>query len=464
MASQFAVVASPSLPAPVHLGLALVFCGVLVVALYLARGTAPRFVIAALWLRYMMSAFPDISYASVAAGLSLNALGSAGVIGVGLLLIDFRRLRWAIFLPFYLMLAIICASALMNAMPFAAIDTLLKWLYLIVVLMVFLKALEGPEPDRFILLLLAAFVPPLGFQFASVALGVAKASEADGSASYIGGYNHEAAFSIILLTLVFVVSICTRLRTPGRLLGIAIGVAGILLANYRTTLMAAAPIAAYQFVAQGVRSFVPRQRFVVFCAMFPAAILVFMAFADALAERFSDIGAVLDSGGALLQTQNEFDAEEQALFSGRIYIWSGYVTSYLQGSQLQLLLGLGPDSWEAEFPHYAHNTVISYLYEYGLFGAAAVVSVWLTFLVRALRAPAGLRGSLLSAHASFLILNMATMPHWLIEGDILYALICGYTLYATRSAPAAAPRLHFGAAPFPYRLVSTSSRVDGPSR
>ena len=27
------------------------------------------------------------------------------------------------------------------------------------------------------------------------------------------------------------------------------------------------------------------------------------------------------------------------------------------------------------------------------------------------------------------LLNMATMPHWLIEGNILYGFICGYTVY-----------------------------------
>jgi hypothetical protein len=29
----------------------------------------------------------------------------------------------------------------------------------------------------------------------------------------------------------------------------------------------------------------------------------------------------------------------------------------------------------------------------------------------------------------FLALNMGTMPMWMIEGNILYGIICGYTLY-----------------------------------
>jgi hypothetical protein len=27
---------------------------------------------------------------------------------------------------------------------------------------------------------------------------------------------------------------------------------------------------------------------------------------------------------------------------------------------------------------------------------------------------------------------MATMPHWMLEGDILYGVLCGYTLYMLR--------------------------------
>jgi len=39
---------------------------------------------------------------------------------------------------------------------------------------------------------------------------------------------------------------------------------------------------------------------------------------------------------------------------------------------------------------------------------------------------------------------MATMPHWMIEGDIWYAIICGCTLHymlrpAEQKAPAPAP-------------------------
>jgi hypothetical protein len=480
---EFLEVASPALPAPVHYGLALLFTGILALVLLRAERGAERFVIVALWLRYMMAAFPDVTYKSVAAGLSLNALGSVVIIVAGIFFIDLRRLGWAVFLPIYMLLAIIGASALINGIPFAAVDPLLKWLYLLVVMLTFLRVMEGRAPGRFLALLATTFIPPLGYQLASLALGVAKASESDGSASYIGGYNHEAAFSIILLTFVFVISITGAMKARTRTFATVLGVVGILMANYRTTLLAVAPIAANYFVGRTSRGFVPRQRPLIVVILLPLAMLAFLVFANALADRFADLPTVLRNGLDLVKSPTEFTAEEKEIFSGRMYIWSTYISAYMSGSQLQLLFGFGPDIWETQFARYAHNTVISYLYEFGLFGAVTVVAVWLAFLLRALAAEASVRGTLLAAHGSFLILNMATMPHWLIEGDILYALICGYTLFTTRrntvTAPPARTILAFpnaiGSPAFKRRrlangtgqthsFVSTSSTVEGPSR
>jgi hypothetical protein len=87
----------------------------------------------------------------------------------------------------------------------------------------------------------------------------------------------------------------------------------------------------------------------------------------------------------------------------------------------------------------------------------------------ALRIKDGPRGRLLAAHFSFFLLNMATMPHWMIEGDLLYGIICGYTLFLalgpakapaprTRAAPQAAPPrvLNAEAEPVPIPVRSTS--------
>jgi hypothetical protein len=59
----------------------------------------------------------------------------------------------------------------------------------------------------------------------------------------------------------------------------------------------------------------------------------------------------------------------------------------------------------------------------------ALLYLWSSMLIAALKVRRGPRALLVAAHLSFIILNMATMPHWMIEGDILYGFIVGYTLY-----------------------------------
>jgi O-antigen ligase len=120
---------------------------------------------------------------------------------------------------------------------------------------------------------------------------------------------------------------------------------------------------------------------------------------------------------------------EQKLLSGRLYIWNRYLETYAAGDDPRLLLGFGPDAWVETFGVYAHNTIVSYLYELGFAGAFLLVLVWIGMLWRAGQIRDWpLRGQLLSAHVGFVFLNMATMPFWQIEGLILYGVLCGYTI------------------------------------
>ena len=59
---------------------------------------------------------------------------------------------------------------------------------------------------------------------------------------------------------------------------------------------------------------------------------------------------------------------------------------------------------------------------------------------------------------SFFLLNMATMPHWMIEGNILYGVICGYTLYrALGPAKVQVPRAAPGTRPSRPRLLNDAA-------
>jgi len=150
-----------------------------------------------------------------------------------------------------------------------------------------------------------------------------------------------------------------------------------------------------------------------------------------------------------MKRQSEYSEADKQLLSARGYIWSGYIYGYLDGTAKNHLIGFGPNSWRLVFDVYAHNTLISALYEYGPLGVLSMILLWTTMLMAAIRVRHGPRVSLVAAHLGFIILNMATMPHFMIEGDILYGIICGYTFHwRLRSAEVKVPA---AARPMPRR-------------
>ncbi len=224
--------------------------------------------------------------------------------------------------------------------------------------------------------------------------------------------------------------------------------AGLLLANYRTTIVAFAPLAFVQFNADVIARFSPRVRIIIGLVILGVSAVGVLAAAWVLRERFADLGTVFSDPGRLIKPPEFYTPDEKRLMSARPYIWAGYINAYLNGGTKNLLLGFGPNAWVGIFPVYAHNTLISTLYEYGIVGVCAMIVLWSSMFIAALRVKEGQKGKLLAAHASFLLLNMATMPHWTIEGNILYGIICGYTLYLLLG-PATRPLANAGMVPKP---------------
>jgi hypothetical protein len=390
-----------------------------------------RFLIFIVWLRYMMQVFPDLTHPPDYAGFSLNALASLAVCGVGLFVVS-HRLRVIGRMPVILtLMGVIVLSGILNGAYAGTAETLLKWGYFFIVALCLYDCIQRDGDARILGPLLWAFAPPLLLQAASVALGIGKASEADGSVSFIGGFSHEAAFSIVLVTCFAAASFAPRMNAMMRIGLLTACAIGIFAANYRTSLIALAPLAIGFFTFCTARSFTSRQRLFVGAATLVGAIGVTVLAAWVLRERMADI-AMAAGDDALFKPPGEFNQTERALFSGRIYLWSSYLHAYFAANDLQILFGFGPDSWVSVFSTYAHNTVISYLYEFGLFGATLIMAVWIGMLLRARRiSDPWLRGQMIFAHIGFIVLNFATMPHWQLEGLILYGLLCGYTIALT---------------------------------
>jgi hypothetical protein len=411
----------------------------IVVVLFVAfrtRSWIARFAVLVLTLRYIMGAYSAVTFKPIVAGLSINALTSAAAFALGLLMVRPRHLMLKMVLPFYLVMAVVILSGIANEQYGGMLNVTVKYGYLVVIMIGLYEGIGAIGERKMLLLLLWSFAALIIFQMESVVLGVAKDTEGAGSISYIGGYNHEAAFSIVLATCFTVACLATGLKLWGRATILAVCLVGILLANYRTSIIAIAPLALVQFNADVITRFPRRQRGLIAVVVVAFSLVAFAIAAWVLRERLSDLVTAFQDSGRLMKRPIFYTDYEKEIMSGRPYIWSGYIYSYMDGGIVNHIIGFGPESWQGVFPKYAHNTLISTLYEYGPIGVIAMIFLWTSMLLAAARVRHGPRAKLIGAHLSFITLNMATMPHWLIEGDIMYAIICGCTLhYLLRPAP-----------------------------
>ena len=410
-----------------------VLLAILLVAARGVQSITGRFVMVSLWLRYMMGAYHAYTFKPIAAGFSLNALASIVIVGIGGLVIRKRHLGLAVLMPLYLLMALALLSAALNDDPAGALNSVVKYAYFGVILVATFETLRQEDRERFMSRLIWVFAPLLLFQWLSVALHLPKGSELGDGLVWIGGYNHEAAFSVALLTGFTVACLAYRLHPMLRLIFLFATVFGVFLADYRTAILAMLPLAFATFwisISQYVKSYQRRPiSAVVLMLCLVGAAVVMIAYQD----RFADLATFLSDPGSLIKSPRSFTQMDRQIMSGRALIWSEYLTAYANGTSLNHLFGFGPESWTKAFDVYPHNTLISILYELGGIGVVAMLLLWTAMAAQAFRARAHERPILIAAHASFILLNFATMPFWQVEGLALYAVLCGYTLFSARA-------------------------------
>jgi hypothetical protein len=423
---------------PIYITLPVCGAGFLLVVIQVWRlwDIYAAFLLLAMWLRYSLGAFHSYTFAPLVSGLSIVALSSIFIVAAGMVLIGPRNLALRKLVPVYGIILIIAISAAYNETWLGAINVTLKWLYLAVFSAAAYAAIERKGPDRVFRSLAAVFVAPIVLQWLSVALHMGAPNE-DRTMSYIGGYHHEQAFSIVVLTFLYITALSPSLSAMKAYTRLFIAAAGLALANYRTTILAAILPIVSLALAKAVGNFVPKQRGPAFVFLSTLSIVAMIGIVQLVHDRFADLGDALVRGVSLIQPPEYFTREEHLLFSGRAYIWSLYIDAYLRGDLFQILFGFGPDSWVGRFPLYAHNTFIGQLYELGIAGVAALVWLMGANVVKAAYTGGNSRLLLLSCHIGFIILNMATMGLWTLDGDILYGLLLGHTWYLRSRLPAA---------------------------
>jgi len=431
---------APQTPLPILLTLTCIFVVLLILMVRRSGSQAGGFLVVAIWLRVITGAYHFITFSPIFGGLSINALLSVATVAVGLLVIDRRAFTQQWMTPIYLLLIVVIASGILNRSPSGAIDMFFKWGYAVVLIAAAREAMMKVGPNRILMLTAYCYAPIFVLQAFSVALGRAKSTEDEGGLSYIGGYYHEAAFSMMIATFVLPVYLTTRAKFASKAAMVLMGLISAVLANYRTGIISILPLVIGLFMLDGVSRFDHKSRSFIVVLAIPVTLAITVILGSQLAERFNDLATLLGHTDLLLKPPREFLAEEKRMLSGRLYIWSTYIEAYLNGTDMQLLFGFGPNSWVGIFAKYAHNTMVSYLYELGVAGLLALLAVWGAFIAATLRIrDPFMRYKLLLAQLCFMLFNLATMPHWQIEGTILFALIQASVLYHLAPAKEAAP-------------------------
>ncbi|NOJ39144.1 O-antigen ligase family protein [Bradyrhizobium australiense] len=431
----------PSFPIYVSLPVCSATLLLVLVQVWRLRDACATFIILATWFRYSIAVFHQYTYAPLVLGLSMIALMSIVTVAIGLLVIGPRNLLLRGLTPFYTIILVILVSALSNQAWIGAINATLKWLYLMVFAVAGYLAMQRIGSARLFRSFAVIFAGPIVFQWLSIPWGL-KVTNDDGSTSFLGGYQHQQALSIILLTFLYVTCFSQGMSVTASYVRLAISAAGIVLANYRTALLAAALPAASLAVSTVLRHFIPKQRAIVLVTLAIMTVFVFVGFAIVAQDRFADIGTMLDKNTSLLQPPERFSRAETRMFSGRAYLWSQYIDAYLDGSIINILVGFGPEGWVGRFSLYAHNTFVSYLYELGLFGLAAFLWILISNFLTALRTSSDDMPLLISCHIGFFVLNLATMPFWTLEGAILYALLLSQTWHLASTNVSTEELLH----------------------
>jgi hypothetical protein len=381
---------------------------------------------AALWLRYTLSAFHQITYDPLIAGFSINALGSIFVVAAGIAVIPNFTFRLRHYLVFYSFFSIILVSGVINAEYKGLINVLVKWGYFFVISTALFLALRMLPTKQVFKALLVSFFLPVSLQILSIVLGEVKATENDGSASFIGGYNHEAAFSMILVGFILVLGWLER-KTIKYHAPLFFGAVFLLvLVNYRTSMLAVLPVVFIFILTMLSERFESKYRLPVLAFASIPILILGLVISSSLAERFSDISLILNNLNELIKAPEYFSDAEQDIFSSRVYLWSQYLTVFSQSDFLHRMVGLGPESWSGVFDKYAHNAFVSYIYEYGYLGITTFLIVNIYLLKQALNNQSKILGrKLFFSILGLMIMSLSTMPLWNIEGLICYALIAG---------------------------------------
>ncbi len=412
------------------------------------RDLPTAFVFLAIWGRYLLAGLHQHTYPPLVAGLSPVALFTLFVAVGGMLLIPPRLYFRPYLVVFWVVIFVIAFSGLVNGLRsgdfMGMVDVLMGWVYFLVVALLLFRAMSSFGAQPVLRALLIILVTPLALQFLGVAMGVGGMDPTSGRYAYIAGYFHGGLFSAMLMTCLFV-AILIRWRWEWIPLAFALlCTIGIYLGGYRTTVLASLPVVTMYLFATSIQGVAPWVRpLILYIIVVGGALVAGVLWAN-LPDEFADLTQVVESWRAFIKPPELYTDFDRSLFSGRAYLWSSYIYTWINGDLLNYLIGFGPNSHDAAFGKHPHNDLIKYLYEYGIMGVIIFFAIYASQTWMVLRvADPFMVLRLLGCLAGHFVINMATGGLSGIEAltllAVLSATIWAYAETHVEAAPSMAP-------------------------
>lgn len=375
-----------------------------------------------IWSRFALAALGPSAVQTQLAGQSLIALGTLITVSFVAVVIPLGLYRADQAAPIYGIASLGAAGTILSGSVGALPSYVTLWVLFASLALLLDRAYTLHGPAMVLRALLAAFALPLGMQVVSFGAGLPKVGP-DGSLSYIGGYAHEAVFAIVALGALWTATISSWPNRRLAWLAVAVCLAALVLANYRTMLIAALPLVAafaiFDGVGQGGRIL---PRVLVICAV--GLILLPAAIPPVLIERFADLGTLASDWRQLLKPPETFTAAEKDVLSARVYIWARYAAAVGQADLPQLLLGHGAEALAPGMGTHPHNEYLRVAYQHGLLGVVGLFGLLIALTVAAARAKPRRAGVLTaSGFAAFLIAATGTSLFDRPEGMIVLAIL-----------------------------------------
>lgn len=421
--------------------------------------TALKLLFCLLFLRVILAAYHSVTFAPIVGSLSLISVASIMCVGLCFIALPFvkpvHRSSFVVpkvFLPIYLFIGLMLVSTLMNGELGAGVASLIKWIYLLQLITLFVYVLELDGLKQTVKTVLIVYAFPATMLVLSIVMGVSKRNDLDGSVSFVGGYFHEAVYSTLMLTAAFHAVSYVMLYSKRRYLAFAVvGIIGFIafsFINYRTTtiaylvMMAALLLMLIQKAKPIPRAFTTVM--VLFCALWLSVADVSRLDLGDTRERFADLPNAARNVSSLITYPENYTRDDRRLFSGRLYIWSNYISEANEGEPWQIWFGRGMGAWKPYFEKYAHSTFVSFYFELGLIGLTLFIFILATLFLRLRRLSVNrLQSSSIAFLCGFVVLNMGTMPMWSIEGIYAIAFLFAVSyVYQRRSNPHRAQRIN----------------------